>query len=126
MRQRALAPQHFATELGFEGLDRAAQGRLSDVASLCCLGQIQSFADSQEISNLVHLQGTAPHYPFMAGSGNLTAAMVPSGANLIMLKCVDSGATRNMLVTKPERPAKERQPRHTTPERKSTRLNSSH
>src|SRR3546814_4721966 len=68
MRQRALAPQHFATELGFEGLDRAAQGRLSDVASLCCLGQIQSFADSQEISNLVHLQGTAPHYPFMAGS----------------------------------------------------------
>src|SRR3546814_5612240 len=74
MRQRALAPQHFATELGFEGLDRAAQGRLSDVASLCCLGQIQSFADSQEISNLVHLQGTAPHYPFMAGSGNLTAA----------------------------------------------------
>src|SRR3546814_8624935 len=90
MRQRALAPQHFATELGFEGLDRAAQGRLSDVASLCCLGQIQSFADSQEISNLVHLQGTAPHYPFMAGSGNLTAAMVPSGANLIMLKCVRS------------------------------------
>src|SRR3546814_5763387 len=75
MRQRALAPQHFATELGFEGLDRAAQGRLSDVASLCCLGQIQSFADSQEISNLVHLQGTAPHYPFMAGPGNLTAAM---------------------------------------------------
>src|SRR3546814_10363603 len=52
---------------------------------------------------------------FMAGSGNLTAAMVPSGANLIMLKCVDSGATRNMLVTKPDRPAKERQPRHTTP-----------
>src|SRR3546814_17134094 len=96
MRQRALAPQHFATELGFEGLDRAAQGRLSDVASLCCLGPIQSFADSQEISTLVTLQGTAPHYPFMAGSGYLTSAMVTSGANLIKIgrtSCGNSSVT---------------------------------
>src|SRR3546814_15877602 len=121
MRQRALAPQHFATELGFEGLDRAAQGRLSDVASLCCLGQIQSFADSQEISNLVHLQGTAPHYPFIAGSGNLTAALVPSGANLIMLKSVHSGAPRYLLVTKSVSPTKANQPPPTTPQNRLDR-----
>src|SRR3546814_20878132 len=97
MRQRALAPQHFATELGFEGLVRAARGRLSDVASLCCLGQLQSFADSQEISNLVHVQGTATHYPIMAVSGNLTPPMVRSVTNFIKLKCVESVETRPNL-----------------------------
>lgn len=51
----------------------------------------------------------------MTGSGNVPAATVPCGANLIMSKCVDSVVTRNMLVTIPQQPAKERQSRHNRP-----------
>jgi hypothetical protein len=58
MRQCAFTPKQLATELAFERLDGAGQGRLRHIAALRRPGQIQRLADRQEVPDVVHFQGT--------------------------------------------------------------------
>jgi hypothetical protein len=49
--------EQLATELGFESLDGAGEGRLGDMAALSRAMKIKCLRDRQEIPDLSHLHG---------------------------------------------------------------------
>src|SRR5450755_1683045 len=60
MRMWMLAPEQEAAELCLEQFDGTRQRRLGDVAEPCGAREIALGADSQEISDLVHLHNVRP------------------------------------------------------------------